>query len=104
MFICCSFSRNKIKDVAPMLRLSTPKKDLESAREKAKAVVEQKLRAMKLPEAMNKLVAGIETYTHFPREHWIKIRTNNGIERLMQEIRRRARWSAAFRDLASVIM
>lgn len=30
-------------------------------------------------------------YTEFPPEHWLRIRTNNGIERINREIRRRRR-------------
>jgi hypothetical protein len=30
---------------------------------------------------------GTPTYTCFPREHWTRIRTNNGIERIMREIK-----------------
>ena len=51
-----------------------------------------KLRASKLRAAANTLENGIEetlTYTSFPHEHWIKIRSNNGIERINREIRRR---------------
>ena len=62
-------------------------------REKAKSVVEE-LRSMKLKEAARKVEDGIEdtlTYCDFPGEHWTRIRTNNVIERLNREIRRRTR-------------
>lgn len=36
------------------------------------------------------------TYTRFPREHWRRIRTNNAIERLNREIRRRTRVVGTF--------
>ena len=41
-----------------------------------------------------------ETLTHyaFPDSHWIKIRTNNPLERIMKEIRRRTRVVGAFPD------
>ena len=47
-----------------------------------------------------------ETLTHcdFPSEHWTKIRTNNVIERMNREIRRRARVVAAFPDGNSALM
>lgn len=35
-------------------------------------------------------------YTWFPREHWRRIRTNNAIERLNHEIRRRTRMVGTF--------
>ena len=37
-------------------------------------------------------------YTHFPFEHWLKIRTNNAIERVNREIRRRTRVVGCFPD------
>lgn len=44
------------------------------------------------------------TYTRFPREHWRRIRTNNAIERLSREIRRRARVVGTFPDGRSALM
>ena len=38
------------------------------------------------------------TYYTFPDCHWIKIRTNNPLERIMREIRRRTRVVGAFPD------
>ena len=51
--------------------------------------------------------AGIEetlTYCDFPPEHWTKIRTNNVIERMNREIRRRTRVVGAFPDGNSALM
>ena len=50
---------------------------------------------------------GIEetlTYCHFPDEHWTRIRTNNVIERLNREIRRRTRVVGTFPDGNSALM
>ena len=61
----------------------------------------EKLKGMKLPEAASRLEKGIEdtiAYRNFPREHWVKIRTNNGLERIMREIRRRTRVVGSFPD------
>ena len=38
------------------------------------------------------------TYYAFPDSHWIKIRTNNPLERIMKEIRRRTKVVGAFPD------
>ena len=78
----------------------------ESRPKKAKAVVEQ-LRSMKLKEAAKKVEDGIEetlTYCDFPGEHWTRIRTNNVIERLNREIRRRTRVVGSFPDGNSALM
>ena len=40
----------------------------------------------------------------FPSEHWRKIRTNNGLERIMKEIRRRTRVVGSFPDGYSAMM
>jgi putative transposase len=38
------------------------------------------------------------TYYAFPEEHWRRIRTNNPLERILREIRRRTRVVGAFPD------
>ena len=40
----------------------------------------------------------------FPTEHWRQIRTNNPLERIMREIRRRTRVVGAFPDGRSALM
>ena len=65
------------------------------------------LRAMKLKEAAKKVEDGIEetlTYCDYPSEHWTRIRTNNVIELLNREIRRRTRVEGTFPDGNSALM
>ena len=65
------------------------------------------LRAMKRKEAAKKVEDGIEetlTYCDFPSEHWTRIRTNNVIERLNREIRRRTRVVGTFPDGNSALI
>ena len=98
--------RSKVKLVAKMLKAIHAQESKRAAREKAKAVVEQ-LRSMKLKEAARKVEDGIEetlTYCDFPSEHWTRIRTNNVIERLNREIRRRTRVVGSFPDGNSALM
>ena len=98
--------RSKVKLVAKMLKAIHAQESKKAAREKAKSVVEE-LRSMKLKEAAKKVEDGIEetlTYCDFPSEHWTRIRTNNVIERLNREIRRRTRVVGAFPDGNSALM
>ena len=89
-----------------MLKAIHAQESKKAAREKAKSVVEE-LRSMKLKEAARKVEDGIEetlTYCDFPAEHWTRIRTNNVIERLNREIRRRTRVVGSFPDGHSALM
>ena len=98
--------KSKVKIVAKMLKAIHAQESKKASREKAKAVVAE-LRAMKLKEAAKKVEDGIEetlTYCDFPSEHWTRIRTNNVIERLNREIRRRTRVVGAFPDGNSALM
>lgn len=77
-----------------------------AAMNKAKQVAAE-LRSMKLKEAATKLEDGIDetlTYMSFPYEHWSRIRTNNTIERLNREIRRRTKVVGTFPDGNSALM
>ena len=90
--------RNKMKTVALMLKAIHAQESKEAAREKAIQVAE-KLRSMKLAKAAKKVEDGIEeslTYMDFPTQHWTRIRTNNAIERLNGEIKRRTKAIGAF--------
>ena len=94
------------KEVGRMLKAIHAQEDKAAALEKSERVAE-KLRSMKLNKAADKLLDGVaETSTHmdFPEEHWKKIRTNNIIERLNREIRRRTRVIGTFPDGESALM
>jgi putative transposase len=92
--------------VAAMLKAIHASEDKKAALEKAESVF-AKLEAMKLKEAAKKVQESIlETlaYYDFPSEHRIRIRTNNALERIMKEIRRRTRVVGAFPDGHSALM
>jgi putative transposase len=98
--------RGKMKEVAMMLKAIHAQEDREAASEKARAVV-AKLEKMKLKKAAEIVREGyVETlsYYAFPPEHARQIRTNNPLERLMREIRRRTRVVGAFPDGQSALM
>jgi putative transposase len=96
----------KVKEVAAMLKAIHAQEDRDSAAGKARQVVE-KLEALRLPKAASLVREGIaETlaYMSFPREHWRSLRTNNMLERLMRELRRRTRVVGCFPDGESALM
>ena len=98
--------KSKVKIVAKMLNAIHAQESKKASREKAKAVVSE-LRAMKLKEVAKKVEDGIEetlTYCDFPGENGTRIRTNNVIERLNREIRRRTRVVGTFPDGNSALM
>jgi transposase-like protein len=98
--------KGKVKAVAAMLKAIHAQEDREAARRKAEDVV-AKLEAMKLGNAAQIMREGVEEtlcYMAFPTEHWRQIRTNNPLERIMREIRRRTRVVGAFPDGRSALM
>ena len=98
--------KQKVKEVAKMLKAIHAQEDRESALEKAKAVVE-KLRKMKLTKAAGKVdeyITETLTYMSFPEQHWTRIRTNNTLERLNREIKRRTKVVGTFPDGQSALM
>jgi transposase-like protein len=96
----------KVKEVAAMLKAIHAQEDAAAARQKADEVI-AKLEALRLSKAAETVREGIhETlpYMEFPREHWRRIRTNNPLERINREIRRRTRVVGAFPDGNSAVM
>jgi transposase-like protein len=97
---------SRMKEVGAMLKAIHAQEDRAAARAKAEAVAE-KLEVMKLNKAAKLLRESVgETFAYhdFPREHWRCVRTNNPLERLMKEIRRRTRVVGAFPDGQSALM
>jgi len=98
--------KGKMKMVAAMLKAIHAQEDLSAAREKSEAVI-LKLESMKLGKAAKIVREGFEetlSYYSFPREHWRSLRTNNPLERVMREIRRRTRVVGNFPDGKSALM
>jgi transposase-like protein len=101
-----SVPNDKVKEVAGMLKAIHAQESRESALVKATDVVE-KLKSMRLGKASEVVQDGIAetlSYYYFPREHWLRIRTNNMLERIMKEIRRRTRVVGSFPDGNSALM
>lgn len=98
--------RKTVKEVAKMLKAIHAQENKAAAKEKAKSVI-SRLREMKLNKAADKLENGLEetlTYMDFPSEHWLRIRTNNVIERVNREIKHRTRVIGTFPDGESALM
>ena len=96
----------KVKKVAAMLKAIHVQEDLEAAKSKAAEVV-TKLKSIKLVKAAQMVEESIEEtlhYMNFPREHWHSLRTNNPLERLIREVRRRTKVVGSFPDGNSALM
>lgn len=96
----------KVKYVATMLKAIHAQEDKDAARDKAQAVA-KKLHEMKLSKAAELISNSIEetlSYYDFPDEHRRRIRTNNLLERILREVRRRTRVVGSFPDGESALM
>ena len=96
----------KVKEAVNMLKAIHAQEDREAALSKAEAVA-AKLDSMKLSKAaeiVRRGVADTLSYYYFPREHWLRILTNNMLERIIREIRRRTRVVGCFPDGNSALM
>ena len=104
--VAAQVPKAKVKEVMAMLKAIHAQEDREAAEKKATDVV-AKLHEMKLAKAAKIVEEGVSetlSYMAFPREHWTRIRTNNPLERIMREIRRRTRVVGAFPDGNSALM
>jgi transposase-like protein len=98
--------QGKMREVTAMLKAIHAQEDKQAAKDKALVVV-QKLKALRLEKAAKIVEDGIEetlSYHDFPSEHHRMIRTNNPMERIIREIRRRTRVVGAFPDGNSALM
>jgi transposase-like protein len=98
--------KGKVADVARMLKAIHAQEDRRSAQDKVCEVV-TKLKAMRLTKAAELVEAKAHetlTYFAFPSNHWRQVKTNNPLERIIREIRRRTRVVGAFPDGNSALM
>lgn len=98
--------KRRRKQVAAQLKAIHAQEDMAACARKAREVVEA-LRTSNLADAARIVEEGFMetlTYARFPMEHWRRIRTNNGIERLNREIKRRTKVVASFPDGKSAMM
>ncbi len=98
--------RGRVREVSLMLKAIHASESKEVARAKAREVI-KKLKEMRLGFAAKWVEENIEEtlgYYGFPSSHWRRIRTNNPMERIIKEIRRRSRVVGAFPDGQSALM
>jgi transposase-like protein len=96
----------KLETVARMLKAIHAQEDRQAAEHKGQEIA-LKLKELKLGRAavlITESVADTLTYYAYPSTHWRQIRTNNPLERIMREIRRRTRVVGAFPDGQSALM
>ena len=104
--VFCNVPRTRGREIGAKLKAIFAQEDREACLRKAEEVA-QFLRDNKMKSAANTLESGIQealTYTNYPHEHWLKIRSNNGIERINREIWRRTNAVGAFPDGNSALM
>jgi transposase-like protein len=90
----------KVREVSHMLKAIHAQESRDTAERKANAIIAD-LRNGKMSKAADIVEQTDQetlTYYTFPDIHWQKIRTNNPLERIMREIRRRTRVVGAFPD------
>ena len=95
----------RVREVAHMLKAIHASEDRQAAQDKA-AEITAKLKDMKLTKAAELIaerIADTFSFYAFPDQHWIKLKTNNPLERIMREIRRRTRVVGAFPDARSCL-
>jgi transposase-like protein len=90
--------------IAALVRTVFAQPDADSARTQLRAVVDQLTPyAPTVAERLQAMEADVLAYTAFPTAHWSKIWSNNPIERLNRELKRRTDVVGIFPDKASVI-
>ncbi len=98
--------RGKMRQVAAMLKAIHAQESREAAESKSEDVI-NKLKVMRLKaaaELVEKSIHETLTYYAYPSQHWLKIKTNNPMERLLKEARRRTKVVGAFPDGNSALM
>ena len=90
--------------IAALVRTVFAQPDADTARAQLRAVVDQLTPyAPTVADRLEAMEADVLAYTAFPAAHWSKIWSNNPIERLNRELKRRTDVVGIFPDKASVI-
>jgi transposase-like protein len=90
--------------VATMVRSIFAQPDAESVHEQQARIVNQlEGRFAQAAALLDEAGPEILAFTHFPKEHWRQLWSNNSLERLNKEIRRRTDVVGIFPDRASIV-
>ena len=103
----CKFVSHPDKKAKKMVEVAEFSANVLSTSKRLRILQVAKLRRMKLEKAAELVEKSVEetlSYMDFPYEHWTRLRTNNGLERIMKEIRRRTRVVGSFPDGYSAMM
>ena len=98
--VFCHVPATRVREVSHMLKAIHAQETRQAADRKASTVIDV-LREARMGAAAELVGSSVQetlTYYAFPDIHWQKIRTNNPLERIMKEIRRRTRVVGAFPD------
>lgn len=95
----------RMREVSRMLKAIHASEDLAAAQAKSQEVAAKlsEMRLGKVAELVEASALETLTYYAFPDAHWRRIRTNNPLERIMREIRRRTKVVGAFPDGESAL-
>src|SRR5712691_2974966 len=96
--------KNAQSFVATMVRTIFAQPDADTVHEQYRRIVDQL--ESRFPEAaalLEEAAADLLAFTGFPKEHWRQLWSNNSLERLNKEIRRRTDVVGIFPDRAAVI-
>ena len=96
--------KSKRPQAAAMLKAIHAMESREAAAAKAEADDLESMRPKEAAKVVRCGYAETLAYCEMPREHWRRIRTNNAIERLNREIRRRTRAVGTFPDGKPALM
>jgi len=90
--------------VATMVRTIFAQPDAQTVHEQHRRIVDQL--QTRFPEAatlLDEAVPDLLAFTAFPKEHWRQLWSNNSLERLNKEIRRRSDVVGIFPDRPSIV-
>jgi transposase-like protein len=97
--------KRRQKQIARAIKAIFAQESFDEAEAKARRFMAEQEKS--LPGAVKTLRSGLRealTYYQYPEAHWQRIRTNNPLERLLREVKRRLKVVGTFPDVESALM